>query len=73
MGRLYPSLSKIQEVSFNIACQVAQCAFDQNLATVCLETGDLEALVRKHVYDPRYESYIPQTFEYPSVGKYMPV
>jgi len=66
-GRLYPPLSNIQEVSFNIACQVSKCAYDQNLATFLPQPQSIEELVRSNVYDPRYESYIPQTFEYPNL------
>lgn len=72
VGRLYPPLSSIQQVSFTIACQVAKCAYEQNLATVLPQPQDMVELVRSNVYDPRYESYIPGTFEYPSVGQYMP-
>eukprot|EP00795_Rhopilema_esculentum_P017833 gene17833-9538_t len=71
-GRLYPALSKIQQVSFNIACKVAKCAYEQQLATVLPEPEDITTLVQNNVYDPRYDSYIPQTFSYPSVGQYMP-
>eukprot|EP00794_Sanderia_malayensis_P000203 gene203-817_t len=71
VGRLYPPLKNIQKVSFNIACKVAKSAYDQKLASNMPEPYDIEIIVRSHVYDPHYQSCIPETFSYPSVGQYM--
>jgi malate dehydrogenase (oxaloacetate-decarboxylating)(NADP+) len=52
-GCVYPPLSRICEVSADIATAVASIAFDDGLATVS-EPEDLGELVRAHRYDPHY-------------------
>jgi malate dehydrogenase (oxaloacetate-decarboxylating)(NADP+) len=57
MGRVYPSLLRIREVSVALAIAVAEVAFCDGLARVD-RPDDLAALVRSHVWSPRYESYL---------------
>jgi malate dehydrogenase (oxaloacetate-decarboxylating)(NADP+) len=56
-GRVYPSLSRIREVSSKIAAAVATIAFHRGLATVP-EPSDILGWIRSEVYDPDYPSYV---------------
>jgi malate dehydrogenase (oxaloacetate-decarboxylating)(NADP+) len=55
MGRIYPSVSTIREVSKAIAMSVAQIAFDRGLARV-ERPADLAAAVTAAMYQPEYHS-----------------
>jgi len=55
-GNLYPSLSRIREVSRAIALEVARMAFDNGLATY-ERPADMEAWVAGFVYTPEYSVY----------------
>ena len=57
LGRVYPALDRIREVSAYIAAAVAQVAYDRGLATVPQPT-DLVAAARAAMYEPLYESYV---------------
>lgn len=56
-GRLFPSLSRIMEVSAEIATAVAQVAFDRHLARRH-PPKDLDAYIRGYQYHPVYPSYV---------------
>jgi len=55
-GSLYPSLSRIREVSRVIAVDVARMAFDEGLATY-ERPADLAAWIESFVYTPEYVEY----------------
>ena len=57
MGRIYPSLTRIREVSRAIAIEVATIAFDRGLAQV-ERPDDLAAAVSAAMYEPVYQSLI---------------
>ncbi|HXP12306.1 MAG TPA: NAD-dependent malic enzyme [Stellaceae bacterium] len=52
-GSLYPALPRIREVSAHIAAAVAQVVYKRGLATG-KPPKNLPALIREHMYDPRY-------------------
>jgi malate dehydrogenase (oxaloacetate-decarboxylating)(NADP+) len=56
-GSLLPPLSSVREVSVHIAVAVAEVIFERGLASKSRPENLLE-LVRAHVYDPHYPSYI---------------
>lgn len=56
-GRIYPTLSRIREVSAVLATAVSQVAYAQGLATTP-EAADLLAAMRAHIYEPVYRSYV---------------
>lgn len=56
-GSLLPPLTSVREVSVHIAVAVAEVIFDSALATRSRPESLLD-LVRGHVYDPRYTSYV---------------
>jgi len=55
-GCIYPSLSRIREVSAKIAFEVAKIAFKNGLAEID-EPEDLMAAIRAHMYKPVYPHY----------------
>jgi len=56
-GSLLPPLSNLREVSVHIAVAVAEVIFDSGLASKSRPENLLD-LVRAHVYDPNYASYV---------------
>ncbi len=52
-GRIYPSLSRIREVSVNIALAVAKVAFAAKLTTMT-EPADLRSFIESKMYNPNY-------------------
>ncbi len=55
-GSIYPSLSRMREVSAAIATRVADVAFERGLAGVP-KPADTAAFIRKNMYEPTYPSY----------------
>ena len=56
LGRIYPSLTRIREVSLQIAVAVATLCWDQGLASEARPVNP-EEFIRGHQYQPRYEEY----------------
>ncbi len=57
MGRIYPSLKRIQEVSAYIGAAVAEVAFKDGLAGVEKPANVLQ-FVKSKMWTPRYEDYV---------------
>jgi len=55
-GCVYPSLSRIREVSASIAYEVAKIAWSQGIAG-CEEPEDIKAEIQKHMFQPVYPHY----------------
>jgi len=53
LGRVYPSLSRIREVSVNIALAVAEVVFNRKL-TAMTKPADLLSHIKAKMYDPVY-------------------
>merc|ERR1712055_1110320 len=68
VGRLYPPLSNIQEISVQIAKKVAEEAYQENTASTYPEPEDKEAFIRTHLYDYNYDkvSYLPSVYSWPA-------
>jgi len=56
MGRIYPSLKRIREVSASIAVAVAEVAFKDGLAGVP-RPADVPALVKAAMWEPKYRDF----------------
>ena len=56
-GRIFPSLTRIREVSAVIATAVAEVAFKRSLATMN-RPADLSAHIKAQMYDPTYKEYV---------------
>jgi len=57
LGRLFPPLSRIREVSAGIALAVARVAFAKGIAEIAAP-DDLPGHIRLQMYDPAYPSYV---------------
>ncbi len=57
LGRLYPPLSNIREVSAHIAASVAEVAWRCDLATI-EQPEDVLSYVKSQMYQPVYRSYV---------------
>lgn len=57
VGRVYPDLQRIREVSAAIAAAVADVAFNRGLTTL-LRPENLAARVQAQIYDPTYVDYV---------------
>jgi malate dehydrogenase (oxaloacetate-decarboxylating)(NADP+) len=55
-GRIYPPLSRIRQVSAQIAQDVARIAYERGLATTP-EPDDIAAEIRRYMYQPAYPHY----------------
>jgi malate dehydrogenase (oxaloacetate-decarboxylating)(NADP+) len=58
LGRIYPSLTLIREVSVKIATEVAKEAIHSGLAAIQLSDDEVESVVRESLYRPAYRSYV---------------
>jgi len=58
MGRIYPSLQKIRQVSFAIALATAEVAYKRGLATRLPKPDDLSAYIKSLMYEPVYKNYV---------------
>ncbi len=57
IGRVFPSLDRVRDVSATIATAVAKYAFRSGLATV-EEPSDVLSWIKSQMYDPTYKPYI---------------
>lgn len=57
MGRIYPGLSRIREVSHAIAIEVARIAYERRLARAP-QPADLAAAVQAAMYEPVYQPLV---------------
>ncbi len=55
LGRMYPSLTRIREVSVEIAAAVAEVAFETGLAGIA-RPADLKGHIRALMFEPEYPS-----------------
>lgn len=64
-GRVYPPLSQIREVSVKIATALAEYAYNKGTASTYPEPDNKEEFIRDYLYSTEYESFIPETWEWP--------
>jgi malate dehydrogenase (oxaloacetate-decarboxylating)(NADP+) len=57
LGRIYPALTRIREVSAHIGAAVAEVAFQDGLAGAP-RPADVKAMVRAEMWTPAYRSYL---------------
>merc|ERR1719187_2192813 len=65
VGRLYPPLQNIREISLKIAARVAQEAYNSNTASTYPEPEDKEAFIKKQLYNYNYDTALPATWSWP--------
>ena len=57
VGRVYPSLGKVREISLQIAAAVAECAYQAKIAAR-RRPKDLVADIRGRIFEPVYREYV---------------
>jgi malate dehydrogenase (oxaloacetate-decarboxylating)(NADP+) len=57
LGRIYPSLTRIREVSAHIGAAVAEVAFQDGLAGVA-RPADVLGMVKAAMWQPVYREYV---------------
>ncbi|XP_026993760.2 NAD-dependent malic enzyme, mitochondrial isoform X1 [Tachysurus fulvidraco] len=67
-GRLYPPLSSIREVSVQMAVKVVEYLYSKGMAFRYPEPVDKEEYVRSVVWNTQYDSFLPDTYEWPGVS-----
>merc|ERR1712002_1294046 len=67
VGRLYPPLEDIREISVKIAKKVAEEAYESGTASTYPEPEDKEAFIRTFLYDYNYDnmSALPTLYKWP--------
>ncbi|XP_041353810.1 NADP-dependent malic enzyme-like [Gigantopelta aegis] len=65
VGRVYPPLSNIREVSLNIATNLAEFMYSKGLASHYPEPYDKREFIQEHIYSTDYESFEPDTWDWP--------
>ena len=53
-GRIYPNISRICDISTNIAAAVFEVAHQEGVAQTPFPEGDLRTWIRKQMYIPEY-------------------
>uniref|UniRef100_A0A671UF01 Malic enzyme n=1 Tax=Sparus aurata TaxID=8175 RepID=A0A671UF01_SPAAU len=67
-GRLYPPLSNIREVSVQMAVKVVEYVYANGMAFRYPEPLDKDSFVRSTVWDTSYDSFLPDTYDWPGVS-----
>ncbi|XP_037536277.1 NAD-dependent malic enzyme, mitochondrial [Nematolebias whitei] len=67
-GRLYPPLSNIREVSIQISIKVMEYVYAKGMAFRYPEPQDKNRFVRSTVWNTNYESFLPDTYDWPNVS-----
>lgn len=67
VGRLYPPLSSIRECSIEIAAQIAETAYRENLASFYPEPENKKEFIKNQLYDYEYDNMLatPKTWTWP--------
>lgn len=65
VGRLYPPLTSVREISIAIAVKVAKEAYKEGNASTYPEPEDMEAFIRRQLYDYRYTTSLPARYSWP--------
>ena len=65
VGRLYPPLKDLREISVKIATKVAEEAYKSGTASTYPEPEDKELFIRQQLYDFNYDSAIPPVYNWP--------
>ncbi|KAJ2947521.1 hypothetical protein O0L34_g17310 [Tuta absoluta] len=70
MGRIYPSLSEVMDISVAIAIEVAKMAYDEGLASVYPEPKDIPKHIANQMYNFYYECAMPVTWDWKPEEKF---
>ena len=65
VGRLYPPLKDLREISVKIATNVAKEAYKTGTASTYPEPADKETFIREQLYDYNYDRALPAVYQWP--------
>ncbi|KPJ07637.1 NADP-dependent malic enzyme [Papilio machaon] len=65
IGRLYPPLQQIQEVSVSIAIEVAKMCYKTKLASLYPMPKDFKSFITSQLFNVNYECNFPKSYDYP--------
>ena len=65
VGRLYPPLANIREISVKIATKVAEEAYKSGTASTYPEPENKELFIREQLYDYNYDRALPTVYQWP--------
>ena len=65
VGRLYPPLKDLREISIKIATRVAEEAYKSGTASTYPEPENKEVFIRQQLYDYNYDSALPAQYQWP--------
>ena len=65
VGRLYPPLKDLREISVKIATNVAEEAYKSGTASTYPEPADKETFIREQLYDYSYDRALPAVYQWP--------
>merc|ERR1712002_357572 len=65
VGRLYPPLKDLREISIKIAVKVAEEAYKSGTASTYPEPEDKETFIRQQLYDYNYDRSLPPVYNWP--------
>ncbi|EDV21481.1 uncharacterized protein TRIADDRAFT_50795 [Trichoplax adhaerens] len=66
-GRVYPPLTDIRKVSRKIAIDVADYSYNIHLSNRLPRPANTAELIDSFIYSTDYESFVPHTYEWPSL------
>ncbi|XP_063703948.1 NADP-dependent malic enzyme isoform X2 [Culicoides brevitarsis] len=66
-GSLYPPLNTIQNCSIKIATAIVDYCYEKGLASVVPRPKDTEAFIKSQMYDLKYSSALPATYDWPNM------
>ncbi|KAI4455927.1 malic enzyme-related [Holotrichia oblita] len=66
-GSIYPPMSKVREISDNIALKMLEHGISKKLCSLYPLPKDLKQFIRAHQYDLNYEKHLPARWSYPDL------
>ncbi|VDM50765.1 unnamed protein product [Toxocara canis] len=66
IGRIYPCLNDIREISIKIAIEIANYCYKKGIANLYPQPEDLDQYVRTQVYHTEYETLVNRTYDWPA-------
>lgn len=72
-GRVYPPLSKIRQVSLNLAEDIIIFAYSHGLAYRHPRPENIRAHLQEYVFSTTYESFVPPVYPWPEYTTEQPM
>ncbi|XP_050562740.1 NADP-dependent malic enzyme [Spodoptera frugiperda] len=65
VGRIYPHVNQMNNISLSIAADIVSLACDLNLTYLCPRPSNYKEFVREQSYEFKYSTNIPRFYSYP--------